>query len=158
MRRFAFRLENVLRVRKKLEEAAQRNFSRALGELLEAKAKLEKAVERLQVFIREHRLESGVFTAAEIVMIDNYIALVNKKIQELRAVKDEKEREMNRLLHLLKEAKKARKLLDNLKGRKLERYMEELNREETVELDDVTQKIGLNREMLTVEDPVVEDM
>jgi flagellar FliJ protein len=158
MRRFAFRLENVLRIRKKLEEAAQRNFSRALGELLDAKAKLDRAAERLRVFITEHRVEGGVFAASEIVMIDNYIALVKKNIQELRTVKDEKEREMDRLLHLLKEAKKARKLLDNLRERKLERYMEELNREETVELDDVTQKIGLNKEKLTVEDAVVEDM
>jgi flagellar FliJ protein len=158
VRRFAFRLENVLRIRKKLEEAAQRKFSRALGELLEAKAKLEKAAERLRAFIREHRIEGGVFTAAEIVMIDNYIALVEKNILDLRAVKEEKEREVNRLLHLLKEAKKARKLMENLRERKLERYMEELNREETVELDDVTQKIGLNREKLTVEDAVVEEM
>jgi flagellar FliJ protein len=158
VRRFAFRLENVLRIRKKLEEAAQRKFSRALGELLEAKAKLEKAAERLRAFIREHRIEGGVFTAAEIVMIDNYIALVKKNILDLRAVKEEKEREVNRLLHLLKEAKKARKLMENLRERKLERYMEELNREETVELDDVTQKIGLNREKLTVEDAVVEEM
>ena len=151
-------MENVLRIRKKLEEAALRNFSRALGELLEAKAKLEKAAERLHAFIREHRVEGGIFTAAEIVMIDNYIALVKKNIQELRAVKEEKEQEMNRLLHLLKEAKKARKLMENLRERKLERYMEELNREENVELDDVTQKIGMNREKLPLEDTVIEDM
>jgi hypothetical protein len=48
--------------------------------------------------------------------------------------------------------------MENLKARKLERYMEELNREETVELDDVTQKMGLNREKLTVEDSLIEDM
>ena len=42
--------------------------------------------------------------------------------------------------------------MENLKERKLERYMEELNREETIELDDVTQKMGLNREKLAVED------
>jgi flagellar export protein FliJ len=158
VRRFAFRLDNVLRIRKKLEEAAQRDFARSLGELLDAKSKLERAAERLRTFIKEHRIEGGVFTAAEIVMIDNYIALVKKNIQELRAVKEEKEREMNRLLLLLKEAKKARKLMENLKARKLERYMEELNREETVELDDVTQKMGLNREKLTVEDSLIEDM
>jgi flagellar protein FliJ len=158
VKRFAFRLENILRIRKKLEEAAQRNFARSLGELLDASAKLENAAERLRTFIKEHRVEGGVFTAAEFVMIDNYIALVKKKIQALRAVKDEKEREMNRLLLILKEAKKARKLMENLKERKLERYREELNREETMELDDVTQKMGLNRENLAVEDPVVEEL
>ena len=158
MRRFAFRLDNVLRIRKKLEEAAQREFARSLGELLDAKSKLESAAERLRTFIKDHRVEGGVFTAAEFVMIDNYIARIEKNIQELRAVKEAKEREMNRLLLLLKEAKKAKKLMENLKNRKLERYMEELKREETMELDDVTQKMGLNREKLTVEDSVVEEM
>jgi flagellar export protein FliJ len=158
VRRFAFRLDNVLRIRKKLEEAAQRDFSRALGELLDARRELEAAAEGLKTFVRENRLESGVFTASEIVMIDNYVALVRKKIVELREVREEKERETNRMLQLLKEAKKARKLIENLRGRKLERYMEELNREETSELDDVAQKIGRNRESLSLEDITIEDM
>jgi flagellar export protein FliJ len=158
VRRFAFRLDNVLRIRKKLEEAAQRDFSRALGEQLEAGRRLEAAAGELKAFVRENRLESGVFTASEIVMIDNYVALVRKKIVALRAEREEKERETNRTLRLLKEAKKARKLIENLRGRKLERYVEELNREETAELDDVTQKIARNRETLSLEDISIEEM
>jgi flagellar protein FliJ len=159
VQRFTFRLENVLRLRRKLEEGVQRDFSRALGMLLRVKAELEGAVSRLRVFIRENRLSEGeTFTAYEIVAIDNYIALVEREIKRLRAVEKEREEEVARVRRILNDAKKARKVIENLKERKHERYLAELNREETIELDDVGQKIGLSRENLAMQDVTIEDM
>ena len=159
MQRFTFRLENVLRIRRKLEEGVQRDFSRALGMLLRVKAELEGAVSRLRVFIRENRLSEGeTFTAFEIVAIDNYIALVEREIKRLRAVEKGREEEVARVRRVLNDAKKARKVIENLKERKYERYLADLNREETIELDDVGQKIGLRRENLAMQDVPIEDM
>lgn len=159
MQRFTFRLENVLRIRRKLEEGVQRDFSRALGMLLRVKAELEGAVSRLRVFIRENRLSEGeTFTAFEIVAIDNYITLVEREIKRLRAVEKDREEEVARVRRILNDAKKARKVIENLKERKYERYLAELNREETIELDDVGQKIGLSRENLAMQDVSIEDM
>ena len=159
MQRFTFRLENVLRIRRRLEEGVQRDFSRALGMLLRVKAELEGAVSRLRVFIRENRLSEGeTFTAFEIVAIDNYIALVEREIKRLRAVEEDREEEVARVRRILNDAKKARKVIENLKERKYERYLAELNREEMIELDEVGQKIGLSRENLAMQDVPIEDM
>lgn len=159
MQRFTFRLENVLRIRRKLEEGVQRDFSRALGMLLRVKAELEGAVSRLRVFIRENRLSEGeTFTAFEIVAIDNYIVLVEREIKRLRAAEKDREEEVARVRRILNDAKKARKVIENLKERKYERYLADLNREETIELDDVGQKIGLRRENLAMQDVPIEDM
>jgi flagellar FliJ protein len=159
VQRFTFRLENVLRIRRKLEEGVQRDFSRALGMLLRVKAELEGAVSRLRVFIRENRLSEGeTFTAFEIVAIDNYIVLVEREIKRLRAAEKDREEEVARVRRILNDAKKARKVIENLKERKYERYLADLNREETIELDDVGQKIGLRRENLAMQDVPIEDM
>ena len=65
---------------------------------------------------------------------------------------------MSEALAVLREAKKERKVFENLRGRLWKRYIEEQQRTENNELDDVNQKIGLNREKLTIEDIPLEDM
>lgn len=158
MRRFAFRLENVLRLRKKLEEGVQREFSRALALLLDAKEELDNSAARLRRAYDENRMDAGVFTASEFVAMDNYVALLKREIARLSAAAREREEEVERVRNLLHEAKKATKIMENLRRRSFERYLDELNREETLELDDVNQKIGLNRERLTAEDFMIEEM
>lgn len=157
MQRFSFRLENVLRIRKKIEEGVQRDFGRALSELMKAEEELNLAVKKLKRFIRENPLNEGVFSAYEIIAIDSYIARIEREIKNLFAVRAEKEEVMERVRGLLMEARKARKVMENLKRRKLERYFDDLNREENLELDDVNQKIGLNREKLSIEDLPIEE-
>ena len=157
MQRFVFRLENVLRIRKKIEEGVQRDFARALAELMKAEEELNLTVEKLKDFIKGNPLSEGVFTASEIIAIDVYIARIERDIKILSAARAEKEDVMERVRGMLMEARKARKVMENLKRRKLERYFEDLNREENLELDDVNQKIGLNREKLSIEDVPIEE-
>ena len=90
--------------------------------------------------------------------MDNYIYRVRGKIQQLKGLRKEKESEVNNALEVLKDARKSRKVIENLKDRKYRKYLEELNREENNNIDDVTQNIGSKIEKLTIEDIVLEDM
>ena len=92
------------------------------------------------------------------VAVDNYIYRVRGKIQQLKGLRKEKESEVNNALEVLKDARKSRKVIENLKDRKYRKYLEELNREENNNIDDVTQNIGSKIEKLTIEDIVLEDM
>ena len=76
-------------------------------------------------------------------------------MQDLRKVK---EAEVNDAMKVLKDARKSRKVIQNLKERKYGKYLEELNREENNNIDDITQNIGSKIEKLTIEDIALEDM
>lgn len=114
--------------------------------------------EKLSHFIQDNPRDQGIFTAFDMLAIDNYVHRIEKRIDELNHFRDEKKEEVDSAFRMLTEAKRAKKVFENLKNRKFERYMIELNREERNELDDVNQHIGINKEKLSIEDLPLEDM
>jgi len=157
-KRFDFRLEKVLKLRQRQEEVREKEFSVRRFQLLKIEGDIQENRERLHSFIHENSRTEGTFTVLDIVAVDNYITRLEKTIEALESLRIRKEEEVHTVRQLLKEAKKARKVIENLKERELERHRAELNTEENRELDDVCQNIGRNREILTIEDMPVEDM
>jgi flagellar export protein FliJ len=155
---FVFRLERVLNFRKKVEEEIKREFSMKRAELLMIQLRIKAEMEKLKKFIRTNPLREGVFYAFELVALDNYISGSRSMIQRLRESEKAKEEEVTSALKEFTEAKKASKVLENLKQRRFEKYLEEELRRENNELDDVSQKISQNKEKLTIEDMPVEEM
>lgn len=158
MERFVFRLENVLRLRKKIEEGKELEFSKKKGELVKVEIEMRGTEKKFDTFIHENSHMEGTFSASEIVAVDNYIHKVRGNIEQLKGLRAEREHEVIDALNILKESRKSRKVIENLKERKLERYLKDLEIEENGDIDDITQKISLIREKLTIEDLPVEDM
>ena len=119
---------------------------------------MDEVKEKLRDFIEKNPYTEGVFSATEIIWLDNYISKTHRTIQNLTDKQKEKELEVIEALAVLREAKKERKVFENLRDRLWERYREEQQRTENKELDDINQKIGLNREKLTIDDVPLEDM
>lgn len=157
MKRFYFRLENVLRVRKKVEEGVEKEFSRRKAQLLRIEVEIDELGIKLRSFIQENGNMAGVFSAAEMVAVDNYISRIEHSIKRLKEKHCQMEEEVQRYLKLLLDAKKARKTIENLKERQINIYNEESSREEGIEIDDVNQNISRNQEKLTIETPPLEE-
>jgi flagellar export protein FliJ len=113
---------------------------------------------KLKEFLKENTLEGGVYTASELVWIDDYITRSHRLIEHLVSQKEEKQCAVNEARDILRDAKKERKVIEVLKERQWQRYCEELYRMENSETDDINQQISLNKEKLTIEDTFVEDM
>jgi len=158
MQRFAFRLENVLKVRKKTEEGIEKEFSQRKAELLKVENETRELRTKLYSFIKENQYSEGTFTVFDIIAVDNYISRIDRSIKVLKVLRSEKEIEVERVRALLKEAKKARKVIENLKERQWATYLEQMNKEENSELDDINHNVHLNKEKLTIEDVPIEDM
>ncbi len=158
MRKFVFRLENVLKLRKKIEERIQLEFAKKRAELIKVDLEIDGSRDTLKNFVNENLRMEGTFFASEILAVDNYIHRVRGRIRQLKDLRREKEDEVNSALRVLKDARKSRKVIENLKERKYRKYMEELDREENNDMDDITQNIGTKIEKLTIEDIVLEDM
>jgi len=109
-------------------------------------------------FMAQNQLGEGSFTVMEVLAVDNYISRLEHEIRGLEMLRKEKEEEVSTILALLHEAKRTRKVIENLKERQLERHQEEVNREETGELDDINQSISRNRETLTIDTSPLEEL
>jgi flagellar export protein FliJ len=158
LERFVFRLENVLKLRKKIEEGVQLEFSKKRAELVRVDLEIDGSRDTLTNFVNENLRMEGTFSASEILAVDNYIHRVRGRIRQLRDLRRRKEDEVNSALGVLKDARKSRKVIENLKERKYKKYLEQLNKEENNDIDDITQNIGTKIEKLTIEDIVLEDM
>ena len=157
MERFSFRLDNVLRIRKKIEENKERDFSMKKAELLRIEGEIKETRGKLKDFMRDNSYSNREFTAFDIVSVDNYISRIHHIIDGLFIIRDEREKEVQDSLGLLTEARKERKVIENLKDRMRSRYLCALEREQAIELDDVNQHIGSNKERLTIEDVPLEE-
>lgn len=158
MRRFHFRLENVLNIRRKQEEGVQRQFGMRRAELLKIENDINDLGDKMHRFMAQNQIGEGSFTVMEVLAVDNYISRLEHEIRGLEKLRKEKEEEVSRILSLLHEAKRTRKVIENLKERQLDRHHDELNREEAVELDDINQNINRNRETLTIETSPLEEL
>lgn len=136
--KFNFRLQKVLEHRKRLEEAAQRDFMEAKSKTIEAMRILSEmyraidvAREDAQVMVTSGSAPNALntidtFVIGQKIRIENH----RKKIRELKA--DEE-----RLQDALIEAAKERKTLEKLKENKRLEFVEELERRERLEYDDL---------------------
>jgi flagellar FliJ protein len=158
MKRFYFRLDNVLRIRKKQEEGVQRQFAVRRAELLQIENLINALEEKMHRFMASNPMSEGSYTVMEVLAVDNYITRLEHEIKGLEELRKKKEEEVSRILNLLHEAKRARKVIENLKDRELERYRDEVSREELGQLDDVNQHINTNREALTIETSPLEEL
>jgi len=156
--RFNFRLENVLRLKKKIEENREREFSKRRTEFFRLEQEMSRKKQNLFEFMKENPYKEGIFTALDIISVDRYITKVQNHLEGLSIIREGKKKEMQSSLDILKEAKKQRKTIETLKQRLIDRYLLELNREEASELDDINGHIAMNRERLTIEDLPLEEI
>lgn len=136
----------------------QRQFALRRAELLKIENDINNLGDKMHRFMAQNQIGEGSFTVMEVLAVDNYISRLEIEIQGLEMLRKEKEEEVSRILSLLHEAKRTRKVIENLKKRQLERHHDELNREEAGELDDINQNINRNRETLTIETSPLEEL
>jgi flagellar export protein FliJ len=137
-------------MRKKQEESVELEFARRKGELVAIENGIRDIHGTLRNFRKGTGYGAGEFTAVEAVAVDLYISRLESEIRTLERMREEKLTEVNRVMTRLVEARKARKVMEVLRERQWGRYVDESNREETNDLDDINQALALNREKLAL--------
>lgn len=138
MRGFRFNLENVLKVRKTAENLAQRDFQLAQAALQEEYDRLQRMVdEKAEAFQQRHRLETGGGPAgAGLGQIQDFLGGQEILIQRQRAKIQEFETQVERLREILRERAIETKMIEKLKEKRREEYLQERDRREVKEADD----------------------
>ena len=138
MQRFHFKLQKLLEYRKIREEQAQAEFAKATRVFLLEKEKMLQMEATLVKTFDLLKAEQGKPSSLLMLkMFQDYIDRTREGIR-LQAVKVAAAADRRQsCLRLFEEASRKRKVVDNLRAKKLEQYQAEVLHEEQTFLDDL---------------------
>ncbi len=147
-RRFQFRLEQVLNLRKQVEETKTRDLAVAKTRLLQAEKALNDHLEKEKEFLEAYGdLEKGgTFTADRALNYSEYKVVLEKQEQGHRDRQNDWMLEVERRRREVVKATRQRQLLDNLKEKKQRVHAQEVASEEQKFLDEVSSIAFVRRE------------
>lgn len=141
MRRFRFKLEALLGLRKVREKEVQTELSKLLNI---QNIERTKQVNYQQQIAGEHRklnekIQDGMYSYSEAIVFERFVEFANRVIKNAQDKIDSMEPGIQKVRDRLIEVSKERKVIERLKEKKWQEYREELNREEAKENDDLNQ-------------------
>ena len=137
MRRFQFRLERFLELRRWKEREWELALAKVLGECLLMERRIEEitadvAASLLAVFLSGVRIDIEAMARREL-----YVQRLTRERERTRAALAERRKELERVRAKYLEASKERKVLDKLKERRAGEYYERQLDEEFKTIDDM---------------------
>ena len=136
---FKFRLESLLKLRKRKEESAQIEYILARKAVDNSSDKINKMyseIDHSRIEIFNHQNSNGQHKEM-ILHLESYIEGLKTKIELERNVLRQLIMEAEEKQFLLSEASKEFKILDKLKEKKLNQYKEEILKKESSEIDEL---------------------
>lgn len=148
MKKFVFPLETLLRVRRQHEDVAKRDFALALGR----QSRAEEAVREIDRRTAEARaelaaLQKGSVDVGKIVSYYRFLSgqEVRRRgaLEELKKLEKATETERSKLV----EARREKRVVEILKEKHYKRYLQEEDKREQKEIDDVVSTRAAARAM-----------
>lgn len=138
MARFIYNLQNVLEVKKKLEDQQKTAFGLANARVVEEQQKLQ------ELFVRDARyqaqlkeLTQGSINIGEIKICKNAIAAMKSKIRDQMIELSKAQRALERERERLNEAMQERKMHENLREKAFAQFLEDEAKEESKITDEL---------------------
>jgi flagellar FliJ protein len=138
MKRFAFRLETVLRHRKNLEEKERNELFRLvalLNQQCDQLKKLQHRSDETLLELAEKKLEN--FEHAEIGWFYTYLDHLRREMDKCRKKIAQLEEQIQKQKMALVEASKRKKILDTLKAKKEKEYVSGVEKVEQKAVDEI---------------------
>jgi flagellar FliJ protein len=138
-KRFTFRLETLLKIRRQREERHQRIVADRLRQIQEVEDQLTAIAHQIQseeqAIMANQR--QGVIDMQQVVRHRHWLGHLHKCALDAKARRGYLEAQLAQERAALAEAAKQRKILDKLKERQWERYRQEQDYQETGEADEM---------------------
>ncbi len=138
MRRFQFKLQRLLDFRKIREEQAQAEFAKATRVFLHEKEKLQQMQTVLTETLNGMKEEQAKQSSSIMLkMFQEYIDTTREgiRLQGAKVIAAGERRQ--KCLKAFEEASRRRKVVDNLRDKRLQQYQEEVLQEEQAFLDEL---------------------
>lgn len=136
MAKFLYRMQNILNIKYKLEEQAKQQYMEVRSRLNEANDVLDGFVRRKEYYMNQYRdLVSSRLEVLQIEQCKNAIIIMDEYIFNQQNIVKAIEDELERATEHMKEAMKERKIHEKLKDNQFEEFLQEINHEEALEVD-----------------------
>ncbi len=132
---FKFKLEKLLKIRKKEEEDLGNLYALKLKEIEKEKINLNKIKEEKNK-IKKDKIKKKLI-ASELVQLQNYLIAIKKRENEQIFKIKELENKAENLKNQLLEARKKRKILETLKERQYLKYLQNEKLAEQKTIDEI---------------------
>lgn len=150
MKKFRFKLEKLLDIRKAEEERAKNRMASVLALQNAERLKQEQAADSLakQKQIYSERMRGGTVTGRDIILNSRFTDSSLRSISSAQVKIDEMQPRVNTVRNELAEASRGRKVVEKLKERREAEFHYEMNRSEFKDNDDINQNLSARRRML----------
>lgn len=136
MAKFVYRMQNILDIKYKLEEAAKQEYAEKRARLNEEEAKLDKLKERKEAYYRDY--VSALQGKLDYLKIDNCaqaVEIMKMYIDEQNEQIKKCSRELEQARIQLNQVMQERKMHEKLKEKKFDMFVSEVNAAENKETD-----------------------
>ena len=138
MKKFVFNLESVLGLREWEEQLSRQAFSEASSKVVELEERIRNVeVESQAVFENWSKVNSGSFSRNDRLALISGADALSQLRAEAESNLEEANRKRDEAMAKLSEAIRAKKVVENLKQRRLEEYQAETLRADTQEIEDI---------------------
>ena len=133
---FRFRMQNILDMKEKLEEQAKTEFAQAQRKLTEEQELLAEVIKRKEAYIAEGiRLRNEAISVREILDNKSAIEYTQNLETEQRLAVNVAQKAVDAASRRMMEARAQTKTYEKLKEHAFEEFMQEENRAESKEID-----------------------
>ena len=138
MRKFQFRLQRFLDIRKYKEREWELKLAAATGICISIKNRMEENTKNIIINMKKRAMHSDKIEIETFLAYENYIVRLEQENENLQEELVLKEMERDKIQKSYLEASKERKVLEKLKEKKEAQFYEDQRREEFNEADDIT--------------------
>jgi flagellar FliJ protein len=146
MKKFSFNLRALLELREWEEQLARQSFSHAVHEVSNLEDKTRRVEEEKESICRDwDKSHTRSFSRNERLALNAAIADAGQASKEARNALVKAEQRRDEALSKMKLAVRKKKVVANLKQRRLEEYQAEALRQETIEIEDIYNARSIER-------------
>lgn len=144
MRRFQFRLDRLLAMRKHEEEQWEQRLAEATGQCRMLEGRIRSLLDERASRFRDRYSVLGM-NAGPLVQHEHYLRRLDRQVRELRGELSQAETKRREMQEGYLEASKKRKVLDKLKERRARDYYKQQLMDEMKEVDDINNAAAVRR-------------
>lgn len=138
MKKFVFKLETVLDMRKRKEEEVQIKLGIAISDLHKMQMNLEETRRKKGTYQSEIEIfKTNIQQMDDLLMYQNYVDSVEQLIERMKLEIREMEKKVEEIRILLGQAARERKMIEKMKEREYEKYQKEQRLQEINFLDEI---------------------
>ena len=142
MKRFQFRLETLLKIRKRAEEQAQILLSAAIKELNNHQRQLDRLKNSLEQAFIDFSLQDKQLTINALQIYDRHIDALRTKILQQQELVEKGNAKRDECLKAFETAAQKRKLIEKLKAKRMHEYQKNMLQEEQKIIDELAGQIS----------------